>query len=103
MLVADALIDIALLQEALPPPKEFGCEVEPSRNSDCRWTMPGYTKAFRTAVARLSDRVTMRGRRTSDLATSRGDVMPVSRVGTLAVADVIRQGETITCISAYAP
>jgi hypothetical protein len=103
MLIADPSIDIALLQEALPPPKELSCEVEPPRNSDCRWIMPGYARAFRTSVARLSDRVTMRGRRTSDFATARGGVVPISRVGTLAVADVIHQGETITCISAYAP
>lgn len=46
--------------------------------------MPGWTRSFRTAVAR-------------------GDVLPVSRVGTLTVADVEHAGETITCISAYAP
>lgn len=103
MLVADGSIDVALLQEAALPPDDVTCDVEPPRDSDCRWTMSGWTKSFRTAVARLSDRVLMRGRRTGDLATARGEVLPVSRVGTLAVADVTCAGETITCISAYAP
>lgn len=103
MLVADGSLDVALLQEAAPPPSEVACDVEPARDSDCRWTMAGWTKPFRTAIARLSDRVTMRARRTVDLATSRGEVLPVSRVGTLAIADVKQAGETITCISAYAP
>lgn len=102
LLAADDSIDVALLQEATPPPADIACELEPARDSECRWTMPGWTKSFRTAVARFSDRVTMRARRTADLAVARGDVLPVSRIGTLAVADVEHAGERITCVSAYA-
>jgi exonuclease III len=102
-LAKDPSVDVALLQEAKPPPGGLDWQTEPPRDSECRWTMPGWTRVFRTAIARLSERVTMRGRRTGDLATARGDIVPVSRVGTLAVADVAHAGETITCISAYAP
>jgi endonuclease/exonuclease/phosphatase family metal-dependent hydrolase len=102
LLAADESLDVALLQEAKPPPTEVLCDVVPGRDSDCRWTMPGYTRCFRTAVARLSDRVTVRGRRTVDLHVADADALHVSRGGTLAVADVECDGETITCISAYA-
>lgn len=103
LLAADPSIDVALLQEATPPPADVRCEVEPPRDSECRWTMPGWTKRFRTAVARFSDRVTLSGRRTADLSVARDGVLPVSRVGTLAVADVEHEGERLTCVSAYAP
>jgi hypothetical protein len=101
MLVADDAIDIALLQEAKPPPADVTCEVVPARDSECRWTMPGYANCFRTAIARVSDRVSVRGRRTASLGVATGDEVPVSRGGTLAIADVEYGGETITCVSAY--
>jgi len=103
MLASDPSVDVALLQEAKPPPSDVACQVEPPLDSECRWTMPGWTRVFRTAIARLSDRVTMRRRPTADLASARGSILPVSRVGTLAVAGITRGDETITCISAYAP
>jgi exonuclease III len=102
LLAADESLDVALLQEAKPPPTEVLCDVVPGRDSDCRWTMPGYTRCFRTAVARLSDRVTVRGRRTVDLHVADADALHVSRGGTLAVTLYVGDGETITCISAYA-
>lgn len=62
MLAADTLLDVALLQEATPPPDDFAGTVVPARDSD--WRMPGYQRAFRTAIAGLSSRVTVRARRT---------------------------------------
>jgi len=102
LLGADEPLDVALLQEAKPPPADVTCDVVPARDSECRWTMPGYTWSFRTAIARLSERVAVRGRRTVDLGVADADALHVNRGGTLAVADVECEGETITCISAYA-
>lgn len=101
LLAADETLDVALLQEAKPPPVDVTCEVIPTRDSECRWTMAGYKQPFRTAVARLSDRVTVRGRRTVSLDVDGGDAVRVSRPGTLTAADVEYAGETITCVSAY--
>lgn len=101
LLVADDSVDVALLQEAKLPPSDVTCDVVPARDSECRWTMPGYARSFRTAIARLSERVAVRGRRTADLGAASGEALRVSRGGTLAVADIEYAGETITCVSAY--
>ncbi len=102
VLVADDSLDVALLQESALPPSDVTCDVVPARDSDCKWTMRGYARSFRTAVARLSQRVTMRDRQTVELGTTADGAIGVSRVGTLAIADIGHAGETITCISAYA-
>lgn len=102
-LFKDGLLDVALLQEArIPPVHERLHLVEPARDSPCRWTMAGWKRAFRTAVAQLSDRVTMRGLPTATLESFDRQALAVSRPGTLALAAVTHGSETITCISAYA-
>lgn len=101
MLIADKALDVALLQEAKPPPADVACDVVPDRDA-AAWTMPGYRRVFRTAVARLSDRVTMRARITADLSSSNAEVLGVSYPGTISAVDVEHAGETFTCVSAYA-
>lgn len=100
ILAANKSIDLALVQEAKPPPADVTCEVVPARHE--RWTMTGYDRTFRTAIARMSDRVRIRNRFTVDLNESSGKAMGISRDGTLTVVDVENGDEVITCISAYA-
>ena len=101
LLAADPSLDVALLQEATPPPSEVTCAVVPLRDSECRWTMPGYKTPFRTAVACLSDRVSMHPRGTAAIGHALAGEIPVSRNGSLAAADIVNGDERITCISAY--
>jgi len=110
-LTSDPSLDIALLQEARPPPADVRYEVVPARGAN--WKMPRYRRAFRTAVARLSDRVSMKERRVTALALSTELAadepaethsldIGVSVPGTLTVVDVTWGEEVFTCISAYA-
>jgi hypothetical protein len=64
LLVSDPSFDVALLQEAKPPPASVTHQVVPARSLN--WEMPGYRRAFRTTVVRLSDRVSMKESRTTD-------------------------------------
>jgi len=108
---SDPSLDIALLQEAKPPPADVKYEVVPARGAN--WKMPRYRRAFRTAVVRLSDRVSMKGRPTTALAQTteltadkpaetHSLEMGVSVPGTLTVADVAWGKEVFTCVSVYA-
>jgi endonuclease/exonuclease/phosphatase (EEP) superfamily protein YafD len=63
--------------------------------------MHNYSRTFRTAIARMSDRVQLKARSTVPLGEAKEGTLGVSRDGTLTVADVEHAGETITCISAY--
>jgi hypothetical protein len=110
-LASDASPDIALLQEAKPPPADVTYEVVPARGTN--WKMPRYRRAFRTAVVRLSDRVSMKERRVTALALSteltadepaetHSLEMGVSVPGSITVVDVTSGKEVFTCISAYA-
>ena len=100
LLAADASIDVALLQEATPPPGDVAAHVVPDPTSD--WRMTGYTRAFRTAIVGLSQRASLRERRTAGLDSTDREALKVSRHGSVAVADVTFGDETITCVSAYA-
>ncbi len=111
-LASDPSLDVALLQEARKPPVGVTCEVVPARGSN--WKMPRYHREFRTAIVRLSDRVSMLARHTIGLALAtelasepeRGSAseleMGVSLPGTITAADVTWGKEVFTCISAYA-
>lgn len=69
------------------------------------WETPGQTarRPWRTAVARLSDRVRISSRETASLSEASGDQLPVSRMGTVAVAEVevAATGERFTVASVY--
>ena len=95
-------VDIALLQEAGPPPSDIGKAVQIDPGP---WVTEGQpaSRRWRTAVVRLSDRVRMSPRATAPLGLASGDELPVSRMGTLAAADVelIETGERFTVASVY--
>ncbi len=58
-------LDVALLQEAVPPPMGVVLETIPS--ADDRWVTAGANRRFCAAIARLSDRVRLRPIRTKRL------------------------------------
>ena len=101
-LLAGAGFDVALLQEAGPPPRDVETDIETNPGP---WETQGQgsRRPWRTAVARLSDRVRLSVRPTAPLDLASGDDLPVSRMGTLAVADVevLETGERLTVASAY--
>jgi len=96
--------DLALLQEVRAPLAGQALEVYPDVSGD--WTTAATVPLrFRTAVARLSVRVGVVPRPTfgHDVATAAGSWI-VSRQGTVAAADVTRDGHVLfTAVSAYAP
>jgi len=100
-LQADPPVDIALVQEGIPP--EAGLVGESVPGSDAPWQTAGGKRTFCAAVARLSDRVTLHRVEHSGLSEAAESVFAVSRPGSLAVADVeCADGERITVVSMYA-
>jgi hypothetical protein len=95
--------DVALLQElglALPP-----STVELLPDVSGTWATAGWQKRrWRTAVARLSDKVTIDLRPTFTIDDASSDAhWSVSRDGTVTAADIARDGTTLfTAVSVYA-
>lgn len=100
--LVDSDADVALLQEAKPPPQELATRLEVT-HSDPWETASALDLSYRTAIVRLSDRVTLRPRTLSTIAAAQADGLPASRAGTLAVADMVVESteETITVASMY--
>lgn len=99
-ITSDGDFDVALLQEAVPPPSGRVLETIPS--TEDRWVTAGGKRRFCAAIARLSDRVTLRPIRTMPLADAGRDELGVSLPGTLAASEVILEsGEQITVASIY--
>lgn len=89
--------DVALVQEAVAPHTDLNIEVD-----DAPWSTAGAARAWRTVVARLSDRVSIHARPCLSNSEARID-QPVScRAGTMAVAEVRRPDEPIIVVSMYA-
>jgi hypothetical protein len=96
----DGDLDVALLQEAVSPPPGRVLETIPA--ADGRWVTAGGIRHFCAAIARLSDRVTLRPIRTSPIADAGRDELAVSLSGTLAACEVVLEsGEQITVVSIY--
>ncbi len=92
--------DIALLQEARKPPPSVDdwAEVNPEP-----WRMAGRNVQWRSAVARLSDRVDVKWIEGKSIAQSGDHDFAVSRPGTLAAAIVTpKGGSPLTVVSIYA-
>ena len=99
-LALDDRADIALLQEAVPPPSSLAVETIPAR--DAPWTTAGARRNFCAAIARLSDRVQVRAIPTRPLTELGEHELGVSLDGTLAACEVTSEtGDTITAVSAY--
>lgn len=93
-------LDIALLQEAVPPPSGVVIETVPTVNE--HWTTAGGNRRFCAAIARLSDRVSLRAIPTKPLADAGQNDLGVSMPGTLAACELTQKsGEQITIASIY--
>lgn len=95
----DPSLDLALLQEAVPPEPGVAAETIPA--SDASWGTAGWQKKFCAAIGRLSDRITLRPIATKPLDDVSVGPLAVSRPGTLAAAEVDVQGERIVVVSLY--
>jgi exonuclease III len=96
--------DVGLLQEV--GPLRPGCAKEIIPGDADVWATAGSEKrAWRTAVARLSDRVALDARPTLAMhETTRSSDWTVSRQGTMAAADAQVNGHVaFTAVSVYAP
>lgn len=96
--------DVGLLQEAGRPSLDWAPNVAPDAGDSWETAGLGSSLSWRTAVARLSDRVELRPRATLTMenATSADDWI-VSRAGSISAADVITDGHVaFTAISVYA-
>lgn len=100
-LATDPTVDVALVQEAKPPPEDFDGQVIPP--VDCRWRTGGWTnRPWRTAIARLSDRVEMTPVAMTSLDESAAGAVPESMEGVLTVAEVRSAGiGSIQVVSVY--
>ena len=95
--------DIALLQEATAPPVKLAqrIAVDPAP-----WCIPGTdaSRPWRTAIARLSERVSVTWIPTRSLAEATEEDWPVSRPGTCTVAQVSAPDVApFLVVSLYAP
>ena len=92
--------DVALLQEAVRPPEGLVAQTIPSLSD--RWATAGANRRFCAAIARLSDRVTLRPIEAKALAEAGPDDLGVSLPGTLAAGELIdADGDRITVVSIY--
>jgi prepilin-type processing-associated H-X9-DG protein len=93
--------DVALVQEAVPPPPGIAAQTFP--HAKTAWRTSGGKREFCAAIACLNSRVTLRQLRRAQLPRAEDHHFPVSRPGSLAVAEVkCADGERITVISMYA-
>jgi hypothetical protein len=94
--------DIALLQEATPPPPDvhdrFAVDPAPWRTEGT-----GRRRQWRTAIARMSQRVAIDWIESAPLVDALPHQLGISRLGTLTAARVASEdlGETVTVISMY--
>lgn len=96
-------VDVALLQEVRVTAGHDDLELVPSTGR--AWNTAGpWPRPWRTAIARLSDHVSLRPRPTVGLSEATAQDWIVSVDGTITAADVIIGGRTIfTAVSVYAP
>ena len=97
----DSGADVALLQEAAAPPAAVKDRVLVDQEP---WSTAGagFQRAWRTAVVRLNDGLSMEWLRLRPLSDATGDELGVSRPGTLAAARVtMPDGQPLTVVSMY--
>lgn len=99
-ITGDKGFEVALLQEAVPPP--VGAVPETIPSADDSWATAGANRRFCAAIARLSERVSLRPIPTKALADAGREELGVSLPGTLAACELIQEcGEQITVASIY--
>ncbi len=98
----DSGTDVAMLQEAQPPPPALGKHVEVD---SAPWATAGSSsgRQWWAAVARFSDRVRIRPWPLASITDAGPEELAVSRPGTLTVADATlpSTGEVVTLASIY--
>jgi len=93
-LATDGAFDVALLQEAKPPPTDVKFNVFPDPS--------GWGPSFRTAVVGRRERPTMRLLPTAPIGQAGRGLVSESRPGTItAVKQTLASGEVITLVSIY--
>lgn len=95
-------IDIALLQEARLPAVAWQRTIAPDPQGEWRtsgWSGTSWKR--RTAVVDVSGVAALTPRALTDLDSREPGALLVSRIGTLAAADVVVGDETITVVSMY--
>jgi Endonuclease/Exonuclease/phosphatase family len=95
--------DLALLQEAPPPPSDHTIELHPLGLDS--WATAGYSpRQWRTAIARLSERVELTPRTNVAIHAATGPAdWTISHPGCVTAADVNVSGSTLfTVVSVYA-
>jgi endonuclease/exonuclease/phosphatase family metal-dependent hydrolase len=99
-MLANLSADVCLLQEAIEPSEETKSKIE---IDPAPWNTEGLQSNWRTAIARLSDRVRMFPFTPAHIGTYESGKVVVSRLGTLSIADieVVSTGEKITFASMY--
>ena len=98
--VASGGFDVALLQEAVRPQDGLAAQTIPALDES--WVTAGANRRFCAAIARLSERVTLRPILTKPLADAGPDDLPVSLPGTLVAGELgDSTGNRITIASVY--
>lgn len=98
--VASLDADIALLQEAPPPPQRIREKIEIIK--DGKWQTGGNNnRPWRTSIARLSNNLSINERQTQLIDSASLKDFKVSRKGTLSIANVNFMEESITLVSMY--
>ncbi|MFV8817130.1 endonuclease/exonuclease/phosphatase family protein [Haliea sp. E17] len=99
--LANSQYDIALLQEAVPPPRHLLDRIEVNPGV---WTTAGTkTRNWRTAIVRLTENVRVEWINSKPLAEATQGEIPTSRMGTLAGARLYcDQANSLTIFSCYA-
>ena len=99
----DVGADVGLLQEVARPSGPWAPKIIPEGEEG--WRTTGWEKCeWRTAIAQLSDKVTLVSRPTVPMHEAVGNAdFAVSRAGTITAADVAVDGEVLfTAVSVYA-
>lgn len=95
--------EVGLLQE-LPRPAE-SCPFEVLPGGTETWTTAGWEKRpWRTAIARLTDRISLGPIISGDISGPDSHALPISRPGTITAAKVLVDGRPLfTAVSVYSP
>jgi exonuclease III len=100
--IASSETDVVLLQETPVPPTTWPGAVVPEPSDG--WATYGWKPgrwSRRTAIVQVSPDVTVTGHPLGTVGDLDAVAVPISRPGTLAVAEVLSGGQTITVASMY--
>lgn len=100
--LVDTGADVALVQEATGP---IGAPHEVLPGGEGSWATSGWEqRPWRTAIARLTDRVALDPIISGEIAGKDRETLPISRAGTITAARVLVDAEAhFTAVSVYAP